>query len=183
MTLQPTFETFPPLYWGFLITHNYKHGRTPLDESSARRSGLYLHGTTQHIKKDTNMHAVSGIRTRDPGIQAAAELHLGTLITKKIWIQILFQMSSTFVFWFLSSVLIFCDAEEKLRSSVQDRVEIIMPVKNYFQSGCLFFVESLNENLQGKKERNFITISLPCIWYLVRNEAFQQNKKYVTVKI
>jgi hypothetical protein len=36
---------------GFLITHIETHGRTPLDEWSARRRGLYLHRTTQHINK------------------------------------------------------------------------------------------------------------------------------------
>jgi hypothetical protein len=30
-------------------THNYTHGRTPLDEWSARRRGLYLHRITQYI--------------------------------------------------------------------------------------------------------------------------------------
>jgi hypothetical protein len=34
---------------GFLITHIQIHGRTPLDELSARRRDLYLHRTTQHI--------------------------------------------------------------------------------------------------------------------------------------
>jgi hypothetical protein len=38
-----------PLYRGFLITHNYTHGTTPLDEWSALRRGLYLHRTTQHV--------------------------------------------------------------------------------------------------------------------------------------
>jgi hypothetical protein len=35
---------------GFLITHTHiqTHGRTPLDELSALRRGLYLHRTTQH---------------------------------------------------------------------------------------------------------------------------------------
>jgi hypothetical protein len=32
-----------------LITHTQTHGRIPLDEWSARRRGLYLHRTTQHI--------------------------------------------------------------------------------------------------------------------------------------
>jgi hypothetical protein len=37
------------LFWGFLITQNYTPGRTPLDEWSALRSGLYLHSATQLI--------------------------------------------------------------------------------------------------------------------------------------
>jgi hypothetical protein len=56
---------------GFL-DHTHTHGRTPLDEWSARRRGLYLHRTTQH----TNIHAPSMIRTRDPSNQAAADLRL-----------------------------------------------------------------------------------------------------------
>jgi hypothetical protein len=36
----------------------------PLDERLARRSGHYLHNTQQ--TRETNIHAVSGIRTRDP---------------------------------------------------------------------------------------------------------------------
>jgi hypothetical protein len=42
-----------------------------------RRRGLYLHRTTQHIKtQETNIHAPSGIRTRDPSNLAAADLRL-----------------------------------------------------------------------------------------------------------
>jgi hypothetical protein len=33
----------------FLISHIQTHGRTPLDEWSARRRDLYLHKTTQHM--------------------------------------------------------------------------------------------------------------------------------------
>jgi hypothetical protein len=33
--------------------------------------GLYLHRTTQHRKTRTNIHALSGIRTHDPGNQPA----------------------------------------------------------------------------------------------------------------
>jgi hypothetical protein len=47
------------------------HGRTPLDEWSARCKGLYLHRTTQYRNTKTNIHASSGIRTYDPGKQAA----------------------------------------------------------------------------------------------------------------
>jgi hypothetical protein len=55
-----------------VITHIQTHGRTPLDEWSGRRRGLYQHRTTQ----ETNSHAPSGIRTRDPSNQAAADLRL-----------------------------------------------------------------------------------------------------------
>jgi hypothetical protein len=62
---------------GFLITHIQTHGRTPLDEWSARRRGLYLHKTTQHINiTEKYIPAPSGIRIRDPSNQAAADLRL-----------------------------------------------------------------------------------------------------------
>jgi hypothetical protein len=48
------------------------HGRTPLDERSAHRKGFYPHRTTQQ----TNIHALSGIRNRDPSNQEAADLRL-----------------------------------------------------------------------------------------------------------
>jgi hypothetical protein len=54
----------------FFITHIQTHGRTPLDERSARHRDLYLHMTTQQ----TNIHAL--IRIRDPSNQAAADLRL-----------------------------------------------------------------------------------------------------------
>jgi hypothetical protein len=77
-------EPCPPLYWGFLITYNQTHGRTPLDKWSARRSGLYLHRTTQHINTRENIHALSWIRTRDPSNQAAADhdpsMHVTTVV-------------------------------------------------------------------------------------------------------
>jgi hypothetical protein len=62
-------------FQGFLITHIQTHGRTPLDEGSARRRDLYLHRTTEH-RNPTNIHAPSGIRTRDPSNRAAADLRI-----------------------------------------------------------------------------------------------------------
>jgi hypothetical protein len=53
-------------------THTHTHGRTSLNERSARCRGRYLHKTQQ--TQDTNIHALSGIRTRDPSNQAAAGL-------------------------------------------------------------------------------------------------------------
>jgi hypothetical protein len=55
-----------------VITYTKTHDRTPLDEWSARRRGLYLHRRTQQ----TNIHAASGIRSRDPSNQPAADLRL-----------------------------------------------------------------------------------------------------------
>jgi hypothetical protein len=72
IALQPLFKTCPPLYWGFIITHNYTNGRIPLYKWSARRRDLYLHRTTQQ----TNIHALSGIRTCYSNIQAAEDLHV-----------------------------------------------------------------------------------------------------------
>jgi hypothetical protein len=42
-------RTFGLHFRGLLITHIQTHGRTLLDEWSARRRSLYLHRTTQHI--------------------------------------------------------------------------------------------------------------------------------------
>jgi hypothetical protein len=53
-------------------------GKTPLDEWSARRKGLYLHRTTQHRNTKTNIHASSGIRTHGPSNQAAKPYALET---------------------------------------------------------------------------------------------------------
>jgi hypothetical protein len=49
------------------------HGRTPLDEWSTLRKGLYLHRTTQHRNTKTNIHASSGIGTHDLSNQAALD--------------------------------------------------------------------------------------------------------------
>jgi hypothetical protein len=64
--------TFGLPFWGILITHIQTHDMTPLDEWSACRRDLCLHRTTQQ----TNIHAPTGIRTRDPSNQAAADLRL-----------------------------------------------------------------------------------------------------------
>ena len=45
-------------------THTHTPCRSPLNEWSARRRGRYLHNTKQI--QDRNIHAVSGIRTRQP---------------------------------------------------------------------------------------------------------------------
>jgi hypothetical protein len=42
-------RTFDLPFRGFLITHIQTHGRTSLDERSARRRDLCIHRTTQHI--------------------------------------------------------------------------------------------------------------------------------------
>jgi hypothetical protein len=43
--------------------------------------GLYLQRTTQHKKTRTNIHALSGIQTRDPLIQAAKPHALDRAVT------------------------------------------------------------------------------------------------------
>jgi len=48
--------------------------RTPLNEWPARRRGRYLDKTQQ--ANETNTHAVSGIRTRDPRNRAAEDICL-----------------------------------------------------------------------------------------------------------
>jgi len=52
--------------------HTIRHttsSNTPLNEWSACRKGHYLHKTQQ-----TNIHILSGIRTRDPSSRASADL-------------------------------------------------------------------------------------------------------------
>ena len=56
------------------IRHTRTPGRTPLNEWSARRRGRYLHNTQQ--THETNIHAPSGIQTRDPSKRTAADLRL-----------------------------------------------------------------------------------------------------------
>jgi hypothetical protein len=55
-------------------THTHTAGSIPLNEGSARRRGRYLHSTQQ--AQDTNIHALSDIRTRDPSKQASAFVRL-----------------------------------------------------------------------------------------------------------
>jgi len=51
--------------------HKYTPDRTPLNEWSARRRGRYLHNTQQTW--ETNIHASSGTRTRDPSNKATVD--------------------------------------------------------------------------------------------------------------
>jgi hypothetical protein len=55
-----------------LDTH--ARGRIPLNERSARRRGHYLQNTQQ--MQETNIHALIGIRIRDPSNRAAVDLSL-----------------------------------------------------------------------------------------------------------
>jgi hypothetical protein len=43
--------------------------------------GLYLHRTAQHRKTRKNIHALNGIRTHDPSIQAAKTHSLDSMAT------------------------------------------------------------------------------------------------------
>jgi hypothetical protein len=72
----PSLLRFSSTIQVFLITYNrHTHGRTPLDELSARRRGQ--HNIETQV---TNIHVLSGIRTRDPSNQAAADLRLRHII-------------------------------------------------------------------------------------------------------
>ena len=76
--------------------HKFRHitfTRTSLDEWSARRGGLYLHSN----KHETNIHALSGILTRDPNNRApqiyaldrspeSTEIKLWTLKNHNNWL-------------------------------------------------------------------------------------------------
>jgi len=56
------------------ITITHIPGRTPLNERAVRRRGRYLHNTQQ--TQETNIHALSGTRTRDLSNQADSDLQL-----------------------------------------------------------------------------------------------------------
>jgi hypothetical protein len=62
---------WPPPFFRFLnFTELDTHGRTPLDESSPRHRGLYLHRTTQHINtrdKHPCHERDSNPRSQQPG--------------------------------------------------------------------------------------------------------------------
>ena len=55
-------------------TQSHTPSRTPPNQRSARRRGCYLHNTQQ--TQEINVHALSGIRTRDLRNQANADIHL-----------------------------------------------------------------------------------------------------------
>ena len=55
-------------------THTHTHNMSPLNELSACHKGRYPHNTQQ--TQETNIHALSGIRSLNPSIQTAAELSL-----------------------------------------------------------------------------------------------------------
>jgi hypothetical protein len=54
--------------------HTHTSSRYPLNGRSARYRGHYVHNTQQ--KQQTNIHVLSGIRTRDPTTQEAADQRL-----------------------------------------------------------------------------------------------------------
>jgi len=75
-------------------THTHTHrkttvGKSPLNEWSARPTGRYLHNTQQTQQK--NIHALSGIRTRDPSKPAAADLRPRTRALGSALLTLLFS--------------------------------------------------------------------------------------------
>jgi hypothetical protein len=68
-----------PPFRSFSITNKLTHasGRTPLDEWSVRRTGRYQYNT-KHTQ-ETNIHAPSGIRNRDPNKRGTVDLRLRLL--------------------------------------------------------------------------------------------------------
>ena len=66
--------TRPPVLRVINNTQLDTSGRTPLHERSACRCGCYLRSTQQ--TQETNIHVLSGIRTRNPSNRAAADLRL-----------------------------------------------------------------------------------------------------------
>jgi hypothetical protein len=70
----PRFEVFTSHNIRHRHRHTHTHGRSPLNQWSARRRGSYLHNTQQ--MQETNIHAISGIWTRDTSKLVAADLRL-----------------------------------------------------------------------------------------------------------
>jgi hypothetical protein len=64
LAVQPSFGPSPPLI--FWSPNLFRHMVGLLGRVISPSQGLYLHRTTQHRKTRTNIHALSGIRTRDP---------------------------------------------------------------------------------------------------------------------
>ena len=61
-----------PHSWDFLITPRHSTlGRTPLDKLLSRRRDLYL--TNTQYSQQTGIHAIGGIRTRNPSKWTAAD--------------------------------------------------------------------------------------------------------------
>jgi hypothetical protein len=64
---------------------NHVHSVGFLGRVISSSQGLYLHRTTQHRKTRTNIHALSGIRTRDPVYgRSRPTLQTGSAIRKFI---------------------------------------------------------------------------------------------------
>jgi hypothetical protein len=60
-------------FWSLLQFRNllYTEDKDSLDECSAcRKAAIYTQGNTNRINTDTNIHALSGIRTHDPSVRA-----------------------------------------------------------------------------------------------------------------
>ena len=64
-----------------LPDHTYTPGRTPLDEGSARRRGLYMYNTQR--TQGTNIHALGGIRNRSSSNLATSGISLH--VFESIW--------------------------------------------------------------------------------------------------
>jgi hypothetical protein len=62
--LQSSFRNSPPIFFGF--PNLFRHMVRLLERVVSSSQGLYLHRATHHRKTKTNIHVLSGIRTRDP---------------------------------------------------------------------------------------------------------------------
>jgi hypothetical protein len=101
MALQPR-SGLGLLFWGFLITHTIRHtvGLLWTSDQPVTETSTY---TGQHNiwTQETNIHVPSGIRTRDPSNQAAAELRLRP---RGHWDRhrktcVYMEIRATFTFW------------------------------------------------------------------------------------
>jgi hypothetical protein len=94
-------RTFGLPFRGFLFTHIQTHGRTPLDEWSARRRNLYLHRTTQHINTrdkhpcpERGHNSITGTEASHTETKQASRLHVANNAVKTAFSEILYEAGS-----------------------------------------------------------------------------------------
>jgi len=78
--LKPKFSSGRPIFEVSIShrhTHTRTHSKTPLNVWSASRRGRYLDKTQQ--TQETNIHTLSGFRTRYPRNQATTDLPVSTV--------------------------------------------------------------------------------------------------------
>jgi hypothetical protein len=83
------FWTFASSYF-FWFPNLFRHTAGLLGQVISSLQGLYLHRTTQHRNTSTNIHALSGIRTRDPVYERSRPTSQTSLPLDRQWTSIIF---------------------------------------------------------------------------------------------